>query len=67
MNLDAETLGLAAGAFATVFAYLAARGRVKARGAQSSGRASSTRPRRGAGHALAAGHATAPRLGREQG
>ena len=34
MNLDAETLGLAAVAFATVFAYLAARGRVKARGAE---------------------------------
>ncbi len=33
MDLDAETLTLAAAAFATVFAYLAARARVKARDA----------------------------------
>ncbi|WP_158547492.1 hypothetical protein [Rhodovulum sp. 12E13] len=34
MDLDAETLGLTAAAFATAFAYLAARARVKARGAE---------------------------------
>jgi len=34
MDLGAETLGLTAAAFATIFAYLAARARVKARGAE---------------------------------
>jgi hypothetical protein len=34
MDLDTETLALATAAFATVFAYLAARARRKARGAQ---------------------------------
>lgn len=34
MDLDTETFALAAAAFATVFAYLAARARGKARGAE---------------------------------
>jgi hypothetical protein len=34
MDLDAESLGLAMATFATAFAYLAARARVKERGAE---------------------------------
>ena len=34
MDLDTETLALAAAAFTTVFAYLAARARQKARGVE---------------------------------